>query len=214
MAIVSELCRKDHALGDFVNAAAAQWTPPDGDNEWIEFQTRGAQLDYRNYRVSGTRNEEQAEFVCPTELAATISGFEQSKRRAQEVRAFPENCRRFLVAPAPLPVEQITTIAGLMEAADGDEDVGLEEELVRPARVAAAVVLLLGANEWLASNESVRDRAQAIVKAAMDDTALDTERSRFHYSMATSYCSSSLILSFMNGSRCHRRIPTLPYCVS
>ena len=40
IAILSELCRKDHALGDFVNAAAAQWTPPDGDKERIEFQIR------------------------------------------------------------------------------------------------------------------------------------------------------------------------------
>ena len=74
-----------------------------------------------------------------------------------------------------------------MGAADGEEDVELEEEMVRPARVAAAVVLLLGANEWLPSNEGVRDRAQAIVNAAMEDTALDTDRSRFHYSMAPSY---------------------------
>ena len=179
IAIVSELCRKDHALGDFVNAAAAQWTPPDGDKERIEFQIRAAQLDYRNYRVTGAGNEEQAEFVCPAGLAAAIAGFDQSKRRAREVLAFPENCRRFLAAPAPLPVEQITAIADLMAAADGDEDVGLDEEMVRPARVAAAVVLLLGAKEWLASNESVRDRAQAIVNAAMEDTALDKDRSHF-----------------------------------
>ena len=187
IAIVSELCRKEHALGDFVNAAAAQWTAPDGDKERIEFQIRAAQLDYRNYRVTGAGNEEQADFVCPAELAAAISGFEQSKRRAREVLAFPENCRRFLAAPAPLPLEQITAVAGLMGAADGDEDVGLEEEMVQPARVAAAVVLLSGAKEWLASNESVRDRAQTIVNVAMEGTALEKNRSRFHYSMAPSY---------------------------
>ncbi|MBA8909892.1 ATP-binding protein [Aminobacter ciceronei] len=186
-AIVSELCRKDHALGDFVNAAAAQWTPPDGDKERMEFQIRVAELDYRNYRAVGAGEEHQAEFVWPAELAAVISGFEQSRGRARQILAFPENCRRFLAAPAPLPVDQITAIADLMGAADGDEDVGLEEEMLRPARVTAAVVLLLGAKEWLASNESVHDRAQAIVHAAMEETALDKDRSRFHYSMTPSY---------------------------
>jgi hypothetical protein len=111
IAIVSELCRKDRALGDFVNAAAAQWTSPDGDKERIEFQIRAAQLDYRNYRVTGAGNEEQAEFVCPAELAAATAGFDQSKRRAREVLAFPENCRRYLAAPASLPVEQTAAIA-------------------------------------------------------------------------------------------------------
>ncbi|GAA4133919.1 hypothetical protein GCM10023067_55660 [Aminobacter aganoensis] len=187
IAIVSELCRKDHVLGDFVNAAAAQWTPPDGDKERIEFQIRAAQLDYRNYRAVVAGEDEQVEFVCPAGLAAAVSGFERSRGRARQILVFPENCRRFLAAPAPLPAEQITAIAGLMAAADGDEDVGLEEEMLRPARVTAAVVLLLGAKEWLASNEGVRDRTQAIVNAAMEDTALDKDRSRFRYSMAPSY---------------------------
>jgi hypothetical protein len=187
IALVSELCRKDHVLGDFVNAAAAEWPLPDGDKERIEFQIRAAQLDYRNYRAADSGEEEQAEFIWPAELVATISGFDQSHRRAGEVLAFPGNCRRFLAAPAPLPIEQTTAVTGLMGAADGDEDVGLEEEMLRPARVAAAVVLLLGAKDWLASNESVRDRAQAILNAAMEETALDRDRSRFHYSTAPSY---------------------------
>ena len=74
-----------------------------------------------------------------------------------------------------------------MAAADGGGDVELEEEMVRPARVASAVALLLGAKEWLAANEGVRDRAQAIVAAAMEDIALDKDRSHFRYSMAPSY---------------------------
>jgi hypothetical protein len=183
--IVSELCRKDHAFGDFVNAAAAQWTLPNSDKERIEFQIRIAQLDYRNYRITG--DEEQTVFVCPAELAAAISGFDQSKHRTREILTFSSNCRSFLAAPAPLPVEQITAVANLMGAADGDEDLELDEEMVRPARVTAAIVLLLGAKEWLASNENVRNRAQAIMNAAMEETALDKDRSRFHYSTAPSY---------------------------
>lgn len=187
IAIVSELCRKDNVLGDFVNAAVSQWTPPEEDKERIEFRIRATQLDYRNYQVRGAGTETQAEFICPAELAAAISGFYQSKRRVREFLAFPEDCRQFLAAPSPLPVERIPEIADLMAAADGDEDVDLEEDMVRPARVAAAVVLLLGAKEWLASNESERDRAQAIVNAAMEDTALEQDRSHHRYSMAPSY---------------------------
>jgi hypothetical protein len=185
--IVSELSRQDHMLGDLINAAAAQWTPPDGDKELIEFQIRAAQLDYRNYRVTMSGNEEQAEFVCPAELAAAITGFQQGKRRAREVLAFPDSCSRFLAAPATLPTERITAVASLMAAADGDEDVGLEDDMVRPARVAAAVVLLLGAKDWLATNASERDRARAIVSTAMEETTLDKDRIHYRYSMAPSY---------------------------
>ena len=216
IAIVSELCRKDYALGDFVNAAAAQWTPPDGDKERIEFQIRAAELDYRNYRVTGVGDEEEeAEFVWPAELTAAISGFHQDKRRLQEILAFPGNCRRFLAAPAPLPVEQITAIASLMGAANGDHDVGLEEELVRPARVAAAVVLLLGAEEWLSSNESVcatgRRRSWTLRWRKLLSRRIAPG---FTIPSPRATWSSSLIFVFMNGLWHHRWIPMVPYCVS
>ena len=187
--IVSDLCRQDHELGDFVNAAAAQWALPEGDKERIELQIRAAQLDYRNYRVTRDKEvgDEQVEFVCPANLAAEIAGFDQNKSRARQILGFPNDCRRFLVAPVALPQEQVTAIADLMAAADGDEDVDLEEEMVRPARVAAAVVLLLGGKDWLAANSEVRDRAHAIVDAAIAETALESDRARFRYSMAPSY---------------------------
>jgi hypothetical protein len=103
IAIVSELCRRDRALGDFINAAAAEWAQPEGEKERVELQIMAAQLDYRNYRVTEARNEAEAEFICPAELAAAISGFEQSQQRAREVLAFPGKCRGFLAAPVPLP---------------------------------------------------------------------------------------------------------------
>jgi hypothetical protein len=189
IAIISELCRQDHGLGDFVNAAAAQWTLPEGDKERIELQVRAAQLDYRNYGVThaAETEEKRLEFVCPVNLAAEIASFQQSKCRAREILAFPHNCRRFLAAPAALPQEQITAIAALMAATDGDEAVDLEEEMIRPARVAAAAVLLLGGKDWLAANSGVRDRAMAIVDAAIKETDLENDRSHFRYSMAPSY---------------------------
>ena len=187
--IVSELCRRDHGLGDFVNAAAVQWAPPDSDKERIEFQIRVAQIDYRNYRVSRVEEtgQDQVEFEYPAEVRAAIAGFQQAKRRTREILAFPDNCRRFLAAPAALPEQQIVAIAELVAAADGDEEVDLEEEMVRPARVAAAVVLLLGAKEWLATNGDARDRAQRIVRAALDEASLDKEGSYFRYATAPSY---------------------------
>lgn len=101
------------------------------------------------------------------ELAALASGFDRSRQRAQAILYFLLTCDRFLAAPTPLPVEQILAIAGLMATADGDEDVGIEEEMMRAARVAGAVVLLLGAGQWLAINQSVRDRARSIVNSTI-----------------------------------------------
>ena len=99
VAIVGELCRQDHTLGDFVNSAAQHWKLPESDKERIEARIRIAQLDYRNYRADGA----EVAFVWPEDLATGIASFEQSKRRAREILAFPENCRRFLVNPGTLP---------------------------------------------------------------------------------------------------------------
>jgi hypothetical protein len=183
IAIVSELCREDHVLGDFVNTAAQHWTIPEGDKERIEARIRIAQLDYRNYPPEGA----EAAFVWPKDLATDIASFERSKRRARELLDFPENCRRFLLNPGLLPDEQVAQIASLMGAADGDEAIDLEEEVVRPARVASAAVLLLGAKDWLAANSAVRDRARAIIDVAIAETDLDHDRTKFRYSMAPSY---------------------------
>jgi hypothetical protein len=175
-----------------VNSAAQHWTLPESDKERIEARIRIAQLDYRNYRAGGA----EVGFVWPEDLATGIASFEQSKRRSREILAFPENCRRFLANPGILPDEQAKQIAALMAAADGDEDVDLEEEMVRPARVASAVVLLLGAKEWLATNSTVRDRARAIIDSALAEAGLDRDRSKFRYSMAPSYLEFAAYLIF------------------
>ena len=140
--IVGELCRQDNQLGDTVNAVAAQWPMPNTEKEKIEFQIRIAQLDYRNYRV--LRNEDtgqdQLEFLCPADLRAAINGFYQGKRRVMQILGFPDNCRGFLVAPGTLSDDQAAAVVEMMTAADGGEEVDLDEEMIRPARVAAAVV--------------------------------------------------------------------------
>lgn len=187
--IISELAREDHQLGDFINAAAAQWEIPETDKEKVEFQIRIAQLDYRNYRLH--RNEEtgqnEVEFLCPVEIRNAIEAFDQSKRRARQILAFPDTCRRFLAGLGTLTDEEATAVAELMNAADGDEEVDLDDEMVRPARIAAAVALLLGAKGWLEENDDARDRAQRIVLATMDEVSLEKDRSRFFYATAPSY---------------------------
>ena len=189
VAVVSDLCQQDHELGDFVNAAAEQWTLPEGEKKRVEFHFRIAQLDYRNYVVAHEpeTGEKKVKFVCPTSLEDEITGFEQNTRWARQILVFPEKCRRFLAAPVALPQEQVSAIAGLMAAADGEEEVDLDEEMIRPTRVAAAVVLLLGGKDWLALNKGVCDRAQAIVNAAINETDLEKDRSLCRYSMAPSY---------------------------
>ncbi|PHQ69522.1 MAG: hypothetical protein COB93_07855, partial [Sneathiella sp.] len=111
--IVSELCRQDHDLGDFVNAAVKLWALPDSDKERIEFQARAAQLDYRNYLVSHSKEtgEEQVQFEYPADLATAITSFQENMHRVRDILAFPDNCRRFVAAPAALPLDQITAIA-------------------------------------------------------------------------------------------------------
>jgi hypothetical protein len=186
---VSELCRDDHALGHFVNAAAQLWSAPQGDKELVEFQIRVAQLDYRNYKLvrNPETGEDQLRFECPPGVRTAINGFDQGKRRARQILSFAENARRYLVAPGPISDDQAMAVAELMAATDGGEAIDLEEGMVRPARVATAAVLLLGADTSLASNTQARGQAQRIMSAAMDEVAPDKDRSRFFYATHHSF---------------------------
>lgn len=187
--IVSELCREDHTLGDFVNAATQQWSAPQGDKERVEFQIRVAQLDYRNYTL--VRNldtgQDQMQFDYPADVRAAINGFDQGKRRARQVLEFSQNSRRYLAAPGVMSDDHAVAVAELMAAADGGEDLDLEEGMVRPTRVATAAALLLGAKTWLAGNTQIRDQAQRIMTAAMDEVAPERDRSRFFYTTHQSF---------------------------
>ena len=147
-----------------------------------------AELDHRNYRPvkDPKTGEEKNEFAFPEDVTAAIRGFQNKQARAQQILAFPDQSRKVLNRSGTLTDKSASAVAVLMAAADGDEDVDLNEEMRRPARVAAAVVLLLRAGDWLASHNDVEQRALSIVDAALatGDAADDT---RFEYAAAPSY---------------------------
>jgi hypothetical protein len=186
--IVPKMVVDDRAMGDFVVAAASQWTSPETEKEALEFRILVAQLDYRNYssEVDTATGKQVPAFVYPHDLAEAIAVFQQDRSLSLEPLKFPQTCRNFLLGETRmLHQREAEWVASLMAAADGDGKIELEEDMIRAPRVAAAALLLLRAPDWLAENTAVQQRAQSIIDAAIADISNETPSP--HFQMAPSH---------------------------
>ena len=170
-AIVSKIIMADREVGDFVAAMTRQWVSPKSEKEALEFRALVAELDHRNY--SSTLDPESGkqafQFAYPPDTAAGIAAFQQENSRAIDALAFPQQCRNVLQGAGTLADQSAESVASLMAALDGDEEIDIEKDMVRAPRVAAAAMLLLRAPNWLARNANIQQRAQAIIDAAIAD---------------------------------------------
>jgi hypothetical protein len=169
--IVPEIVVTDRAMGDFVLASSGQWVSPNTEKEALEFRILVAELDYRNYSpaVYPATGKQTFAFAYPPDIAAAIAAFDQDSSRVRQALTFPQSCRPVLNETRMLDPHEAEAVASLMAAVDGDEDIDLEEELRRAPRVAAAVLLLLRAPDWLEKNAAVQQRAQSIIDTAIAD---------------------------------------------
>jgi hypothetical protein len=167
--IVPEFLVTDRAMGNFVMAAAKQWTSANTAKEALEFRIPMAELDYRNYTETidpATGNKAFA-FAYPKDIAAEITAFQQDNARSMQALTFPTRCRSILNQTRMLNPQEAAAVASLMAALDGDEDIDIEEEMKRAPRGATATLLLLRAPDWLVEHPAVQERAQAIIDAAI-----------------------------------------------
>lgn len=176
-AIVPQLFVADRGVGDYVVAMTSQWVSPRSEKEALEFRALVAELDYRNYSpaLDPESGKQALEFAYPTDLAGAIAAFQHKGSRAIQALEFPERCRKALKQPGILTSQSAESVASLMAALDGDEEIAVDEEMLRAPRVAAATILLLRAPDWLAQNEAVRQRAQSIIDAVIADIAVRAE---------------------------------------
>jgi len=134
----------------------------------------------------------------PADVTNLIEAFRRVNQRPQQVLAFPGVCRQFLPRNTSLTPDDARVVANLMVAVDGGETIELEDEHLKPARVAAAAALLLRGREWLAQNSYIADRANVIMRAALDETALEAGRARHRYGVGPSYLEFAAFLVFEN----------------
>jgi hypothetical protein len=167
--IVPKMLVDDRAMGDFVMAASSQWISPSTEKEALEFRMLVAELDYRNYSAVADSETGKPVFAFnyPRELAEAMAVFAQNKSRSIQALMFPQSSRDLLSQTRTLDEQEAERVASLMAALDGDEEIDLEEEMMRVPRVAAAAVLLLRAPDWLRGNGPVKQRAQSIIDAAI-----------------------------------------------
>jgi hypothetical protein len=169
--IISQIIVADRGVSDFVAAATSQWVSPKSEKEALEFRALVAELDYRNYSsVFDPKSGKQAfEFAYPPDIAKAIVAFQHKDSLAIQALTFPQKCREALNQASILTSQSAEWVAWLMVALDGDEEIDVEEDMLRAPRVAAAAMLLLCAPDWLAQNAVVQQRAQSIIDAAIAD---------------------------------------------
>jgi hypothetical protein len=175
--VVAEMIVAERTVGEFVIAASSQWITPDTEKEALEFRILVAELDYRNYlpAVDAATGKQAFSFAYPSDVAAAIAEFQQDRSRQVQVLTFPRRCRDFLDQTRMLDAQEAESVASLMAAVDGDEEIEIDAEMTHAPRVAAATVLLLRAPDWLARNVAVQQRAQSIIDAAIAGIADESE---------------------------------------
>lgn len=170
-AIVPQIIVADRAVGDFVAAMTSQWVSPKSEKEALEFRALVAELDHRNY--SSTLDHESGkqtfQFAYPSDTATAIAAFQQRNSRAIDALTFPQQCRDALQRAGTLADQSAESVASLMAALDGDEEIDVEEDILRAPSVAAAALLLLRAPDWLTRNPVIHQKAQSIIDAAIAD---------------------------------------------
>ena len=188
--VVVGLLRRDAGLANYLLQATAAWQGPEDKKGGIEFAIMVAQLDQRNYGPAGEGGETArgaSGFVCPQPIVDAATRFREAKARHLQVLSFPDQCHEFLNGNATLDAAEAEVVAALMLAADGEEAIDLEDEWLRPARVAAAAALLLRGRSYLQEHDAVRTRAEVIVAKALDEAEFDDERSPYRFQMQRSF---------------------------
>ena len=187
--IIPQIIVADREVGDFVAAMTSQWVSPTSEKEALEHRALVAELDYRNYSsvLDPKTGKEISRFAYPPETAAAIADFRQKSSRAIQALAFPKQCRDALDQTGTLTNESAESVASLMGALDGDEEIDLDGDMLHAPRVATAVLLLLRASDWLAQNVTAQRRAQSIIDPAIAGITDTDETYRLRISSAPSH---------------------------
>jgi hypothetical protein len=178
--LVSEMVVADRDIGEAVVAASSQWVPPTTEKEVLEFRIMVAELDYRNYTaaVDPATGKQVSAFAYPEDVAADIAAFQQDKARLNQALMFPAQCRKVLSSSYRLNEKEAEAVTSLMTALAGAEEIDLKDDMKRAPLLAAAVLLLLRAPDWLANHTAVEQQARSILDAALGEVTDDNRGPR------------------------------------
>jgi hypothetical protein len=167
--IVPTMVIDDRDIAEFVIVGTVQWSAPTTEKEALEFRILVAELDYRNYTATSdpATGKPAFEFAYPKEVANDITSFQTDHARLLQALTLPEKCKKVLNNTRMLTAEEAEWVASLMAAVDGDEEIDIDKEMLNAPRVGAAAVLALRAPDWLEENTAARERAIAILDAAI-----------------------------------------------
>lgn len=187
--VASALLLRDADIAAFLQEATSSWPAPNDPKAALEFRILKATLDRRNYHqtTDPQTGEEAFRLAYPEDLVEAINVFHRGGSRVRQALTLPTQVRDLLAGERPLDDAEAEHLAGFLAAAAGAEDIDLEEGMLRPAQVAAAVALTLRAAAWLEVHADVAARARAVIDRAMADVGDDADASCFRFPTNESY---------------------------
>lgn len=174
--VVIKLLLSDTAFASHIRKVTAQWERPQGEKASLEHDIMLAQLDNRNYLLSGDAGEGGARFTLPPDLQARIDAWDAEKGQVTEALVLPRRCIDRLSAIQALGDEEARYLASCLTKFDAVE--GLDDETKVNARVAAAATLLARGHEWLEPHTDVRELAEGLIERTVSDLDVAQEGSR------------------------------------
>ena len=190
--VVAELVVDDRKLGDLVVGMTGDWalpSSPSSQKDALEIRILIAELNYRHYslEIDPETGSESKAFQLPAGLSIAINQFNDDKKRILQALKFPETCQKVLTQDRALTKSEAEEVAALMMALSNDEVIELEEERLLAPKVAAAVLLMLRAPNWLAENPHTEAQAESIVNSVIDDMEDKAAESSRELSIAPSH---------------------------
>ncbi|WP_342723358.1 hypothetical protein AAFG07_29945 [Bradyrhizobium sp. B097] len=180
--IIVELIGTNDSFAKSLGEVAATWTATGDEKAALEQRILQARLDSANYVVAaaGADGEKKREFRCPTDLAADIIAFQQSKVAPQTVLALPDHCLGILGRTEPLDSDKAQQLAACLPIIDNESS--LEDDFKSRARIAVASTLAAKARDWLSEHADIKQEVSEIVRrelASIAETAEEARRAKY-----------------------------------
>ncbi|MDZ4255891.1 MAG: hypothetical protein U1A72_25270 [Sulfuritalea sp.] len=164
-------------IAEFLALAIEQWETPQDEKAALELRILKAELDRNNYREirNGTTGQVAVQFSYPETVQREVEDYERVVAPVMHALTLPMQCTRLLSNPAELTAVQAEELAKVLNQAFPETSESLGDNERRIARIAAASTLLARARPWLDVHNEIRDIANEIVQAVVDQIGDDTD---------------------------------------
>lgn len=175
--VIADLTAQDDGFAGFLRTQTDTWPAVEDRKQRLEQRMLLSELDPVNRAIVPDQEtgEPVSRFIYPEDLQAEIIAYQTEANSNLQYITVPQQCREVLAQTGSLTDDACVYLADLLPVTDDDAILG--ENGKRTMVAAAATTLLARGGEWLAEHEATRQRAEALTRLIIGQSAI-AERKR------------------------------------